>query len=330
MKSPRLDFGHAAALPLAALALLLTLAPVAAALASSEAAAAPPPERAAMSATQAVVLGVVEGLTEYLPVSSTAHLLLTQRLMGIGVNGGQEKGVADSYGIVIQAGAILAVVGLYFGRVWSLFTGLAGRDPVGRRLLINLVAAFLPAAVIGLSFNKAIKHYLFGMEPIVAAWFIGGLAILWMSWRRRGSRRGLGGGLDYRDDLDDLGWRQALVIGFLQALAMWPGVSRSLITIVGGLVVGLSLPAAVEFSFLLGLVTLAAATGYEGLKEGGQIIALYGWLNPLLGFLASFISGVAAIKWMVGYLNRHGLAIFGYYRVALALAVGAALYLGLL
>jgi undecaprenyl-diphosphatase len=111
---------------------------------------------------------------------------------------------------------------------------------------------------------------------------------------------------------------------------MWPGVSRSLVTIVGGLLVGLGLPAAVEFSFLLGLGTLSAATLYEGLKEGGQIIALYGWLNPLLGFAASFISGVAAIKWMVGYLNRYGLAVFGWYRVVLALAVSAALYLGLI
>lgn len=335
MKPPRRLSRSAAALGLALLTLLAALTPLCPALAQTTAppvpqtAPPPPPPREAMTATQAVILGVVEGLTEYLPVSSTAHLLLTQRLMGIGLNGGQEKGVADSYGIVIQAGAILAVVGLYFGRVWSLFAGLAGRDPEGRRLLVNLVAAFLPAAVIGLAFNKAIKHYLFGMEPIVAAWLIGGLAILWVSRRRR-SRRRLGGGLDLRDGLDDLGWRQALVIGFLQALAMWPGVSRSLITIVGGLLVGLGLPAAVEFSFLLGLVTLAAATAYEGLKEGGQIIALYGWATPLIGFAASFVSGVAAIKWMVGYLNRHGLAIFGWYRVALALVVGAALYLGML
>lgn len=314
---------------LATLLLAGLLAAPPCALASADPPPAAAPERAAMTAGQAIILGVVEGLTEYLPVSSTAHLLLTQRLMGIGVGGGQEKGVADSYGIVIQAGAILAVAGLYFGRVWSLVAGLAGRDPQGLRLLINLAAAFLPAAVIGLAFNKAIKHYLFGLEPIVAAWLIGGLAILWVSRRRVSRRRLGGGGLNDRDDLDDLRWRQALVIGFLQALAMWPGVSRSLITIVGGLLVGMGLPAAVEFSFLLGLVTLTAATLYEGLKEGGQIIALYGWLTPLIGFIASFVSGVAAIKWMVGYLNRHGLAIFGWYRVALALAVGAALLLGL-
>lgn len=306
-------------LPLTLLGLLLA-GPWSGALAGD---AAAPPERAAMSAGQAALLGVVEGLTEYLLVSSTAHLLLTQRLMGIGRQGA-EKTAADSYGICIQAGAILAVLWLYFGRVKSVFAGLLGRDPQGRQLLINLVAAFVPAAVIGLLFEKSIKHYLFGLGPIVIAWFVGGVAILLVTWLKRNQ------GPRVRNGLDDLVWQQAIIIGFAQCLAMWPGVSRSLITIVGGLLVGLSLTAAVEFSFLLGLMTLGAATSYEAIKDGRHIIAIFGWLNPLLGFLTSFISGVAAVKWMVGYLNRHGLAIFGYYRVALALVVGALYFQGLI
>ncbi len=305
-----------ALLSLALLGLLLA-APLAAATAPA------PPERVAMSAGQAAILGVVEGLTEYLPVSSTAHLLLTQRLMGLGKNG-PEKDAADSYGICIQAGAILAVLWLYFGRVKSVFAGLFGRDPEGLHLLVNLLAAFVPAAVIGLLFEKSIKHYLFGMGPILIAWLAGGVAILLVTWlKKNGSRR-------LRNGLDELVWQQALIIGFAQCLAMWPGVSRSLITIVGGLLVGLSLPAAVEFSFLLGLMTLGAATSYETLKDGHHIIAIYGWLNPLLGFVTSFVAGVAAVKWMVNYLNRHGLALFGYYRVALALVVGALYFQGLI
>lgn len=306
--------------PLLVLLLFLSLAlPLAAGAVPGPESDAPP--RQAMTLTQAAILGVVEGLTEYLPVSSTAHLLLTQRLMGIGKQG-PEKDAADSYQIVIQAGAILAVLGLYFGRVRSVLLGLVGRDAQGTRLLMNLVAAFLPAAVIGLLFEKAIKHYLFGLGPIVAAWLVGGIAILWVAWFKRG------GGRRLRSDLEDLYWSQALIIGLAQCLAMWPGVSRSLITIVGGLLVGLSLPAAVEFSFLLGVMTLGAATSYEALQSGQHIVATYGWLSPALGFLTSFISGVIAIKWMVGYLNRHGLEVFGYYRVALALVVGALYFSG--
>lgn len=280
------------------------------------------PPRQAMTLTQGLILGVVEGLTEYLPVSSTAHLLLTQNLMGIGKSG-PEKDAGDSYQIVIQAGAILAVLWLYFGRVRGVVLGVFGRDPQGLRMAFNLLAGFLPAAIIGLTFEKAIKHYLFGMQPIVLAWFVGGMAILLVSWFKRPDRNNIGMALD------DLYWKQALIIGLAQCLAMWPGTSRSLITIVGGLLVGLSVPAAVEFSFLLGLVTLGAATSYEALKSGGTIIATFGWQSPLAGFVASFVSGVAAVKWMVSYLNRHPLDIFGYYRVALAVVVGLMIYDGM-
>jgi undecaprenyl-diphosphatase len=266
---------------------------------------------------QALVLGLVEGLTEYLPVSSTGHLLLAQRLMGI-----ESSTAADAFAISIQGGAILAVLGLYRARVAQMTMGLIGRDETGRRLLINLVSAFIPAAVLGLLLEKPIKKYLFGgdewgMWPVVAAWFVGGLAILAVSFARR--RRGASPSTGL--DLDQLTIRMALIVGFAQCIAMWPGVSRSLITIVGGVLVGLSLPAAVELSFLLGVITLTAATAYDALKHGPEMLATYGVVPLLIGFVSAWLSAVLAVKWMVGYLKSHGMEIFGWYRVALAIAV---------
>jgi undecaprenyl-diphosphatase len=276
----------------------------------------------AMTVGQAIVLGIVEGLTEYLPVSSTGHLLLAERLMGLGHSGSgsieedqRRKAAADAYAICIQAGAIIAVLGLYLGRVKQMLLGLVGKDPQGGRLLVNIVAGFMPAAVIGLLFNKAIKALLFGIWPVVIAWFVGGVVILAVSWQRRKAGRSLHGG----HLLDDLTWRMALLIGFAQCIAMWPGVSRSLVTIVGGVMVGLSLPAAVEYSFLLGLLTLGAATGYDALQHGQLMVQTFNALPILVGLLFAFISAVISVKWMVAYLNRHGLTIFGYYRVAIAL-----------
>jgi undecaprenyl-diphosphatase len=283
----------------------------------------PDPGKPAMTIVQAMILGVVEGLTEYLPVSSTGHLLIAQRLMGIGDTGSaseeerrRTKDAADAFAICIQAGAIIAVLGLYFRRVRQMLRGLAGRDPDGSRLLINLVAGFVPAAVIGLLFNKSIKAYLFGPWPVVAAWFVGGLAILAVSWRNRNKNTAARGGLL----LDDMTWRMALCIGIAQCIAMWPGVSRSLVTIVGGLLAGLSLAAAVEYSFLLGVVTLGAATAYDALKQGQLMLLTFDAAPIAVGLVFAFAAAVVSVKWMVSYLNHHGLAVFGYYRVAIALA----------
>ncbi|MGA0175316.1 MAG: undecaprenyl-diphosphate phosphatase [Chthoniobacterales bacterium] len=268
---------------------------------------------------QALILGLVEGLTEYLPVSSTGHLLLAQRLMGI-----ESSDVSDAFAICIQAGAIVAVLGLYRARVGQMAMGVLGRDETGRRLAINLISAFIPAAVLGLLLEKPIKKYLFGgdawgMWPVVAAWLVGGLAILAVSFvrKRRGSSPSTG------LDLNHLSIKMALVVGVAQCIAMWPGVSRSLITIVGGVLVGLSLPAAVELSFLLGVITLSAATAYDALKHGAEMLATYGMMPLLIGFGAAWLSAVLAVKWMVGYLKSHGMEIFGWYRVLLALTVAA-------
>jgi len=260
---------------------------------------------------EAIILGIIEGLTEYLPVSSTGHLLVTQRLLGI-----PNDDAANAYAICIQGGAILAVLGLYFGRVKQGLRGFTG-DPEGLRLLKNLMAGFFPAAVIGLIFNDLIKEHLFGVWPIIFAWFVGGLIILAVSYRRKGKGKSEGFGLE------QLTWQLALIIGFAQCIAMWPGVSRSLITIVAGVLVGMRLAAAVEFSFLLGVITLGAATVYDALKHGDKMLEVYGPIEMIIGFVAAFFSAVLAVKWMVAYLNKHGMAIFGWYRVGIAIVIAA-------
>jgi undecaprenyl-diphosphatase len=243
-----------------------------------------------MDLLQAAVLGVVEGITEYLPVSSTGHLLLTMKLMHIGQNA-STKDASEAYAICIQAGAILAVAGLYFRRLRGIAAGLIGKNPEGLRLGLNVFTAFIPAVIAGLTLEKWIKHHLFGggemgLWPVVAAWLVGGLAILAIEWRRRHAT----GPVRPTRSLAELTWKMALLIGSVQILAMWPGVSRSLATILGGLWAGLSLIAAVEFSFLLGLLTLSAATAMDTLKYGGDILAIYGWQAPLIGVTTAFVS----------------------------------------
>jgi len=279
----------------------------------------------AMNWWQALVLGVVEGLTEYLPVSSTGHLLLVQRLMGIGASE-----ASDAFAICIQAGAIAAVIGLYRQRLGEMWSGIRGNNPAGRALTVNLVAAFVPAAVLGFVLQKLVKKYLFGgdtwgMWPVVAAWFVGGVAILAVNaYRRRREEKDRP-----RFDLEGLTVPMSLIIGVSQCLALWPGTSRSLVTIVGGILVGLRMRAAVEFSFLLGLLTLGAATSYDAVKHGREMLAVYGTGSLALGFVAAWLAAVLAVKWMVAYLNRHGLELFGWYRIALAIAVTAWLLLGI-
>lgn len=271
-----------------------------------------------MSLFQAVVLGIVEGVTEYLPVSSTGHLLLVQKGMGMGAQG-VARDASEAYAVCIQAGAILAVAGLYFKRLKGVVAGAFGRDPAGLQLGINMVSGFIPAAVVGLTLEKWIKATLFGggrygLWPIVLAWLAGGIAILLIERRRRAT----GCRPESGKTLAELTWGMALLIGIVQILAMWPGVSRSLATILGGLWTGLSLTAAVEFSFLLGLITLGAATAMDAIKHGHEILAQYGWEMPLVGLVVSFLSAALAIKWLVGYLQKHPMSIFGYYRIGLA------------
>ena len=243
-------------------------------------------------------------------MSSTGHLLVTQRLIGVGDHAAT-KDAADTYTITIQAGAILAVVVLYWNRLVTMAQGLVGREPDGRRLLGATVTAFVPAAIVGVLFERVIKDRLFGVGPVIAAWAVGGIVIL--VFARAMHERGRTG-----SPLEHLGFRGALVIGAAQCFALWPGTSRSLVTILAAIVVGLSLEAAVEFSFLLGLLTLTAATAFDILKHGGELFSTFGVVDPLIGFVVAFVSAALAMRWLVGYLHRHGLAIFGWYRIGVA------------
>jgi undecaprenyl-diphosphatase len=262
----------------------------------------------------ALILGLIEGITEYLPVSSTGHLLVAQRLLGI-----PEGEAANAFAIAIQAGAIAAVVGLYRVRCRRLLLGLVGGDEIGTRFCVRLIFAFLPAALLGLLFEDVIEHHLFGPWPIVIAWTVGGLVILLFA--QRITRRG-------RFELDGLTSRAAILIGLAQCFALWPGTSRSLATILGGLVVGLTLPAAVEFSFLLGLITLGSATIYKAVRSGGVMLDAYGAFTLLVGFTSAWIAAVLAIGWMVRWVSRGGLTIFAWWRLAAAVIVALLASLG--
>jgi undecaprenyl-diphosphatase len=264
-----------------------------------------------LTTPKAVVLGAVEGLTEYLPVSSTGHLLVAERLMDLGK--GSDKQAIDTYTVVIQIGAIFAVLGLYRRRFGLMIEGLLGRSREGRTSLLALAVAFVPAAVIGAAFGDKIKDHLLKPAPVAAAWIAGSAAIfLFVAFGNR-----------LRATTDSVGlmtWRQGLIIGVAQVLALWPGMSRSLVTILAALLVGLSLGAAVEFSFLLGFVTLSAATAFDLYQHGSEMIDVLGWKNPIIGIVVAGVTAIVSVKWMVAYLQHRSLAIFGWYRIAAGLA----------
>jgi undecaprenyl-diphosphatase len=266
-----------------------------------------------LSSAKAVVLGLVEGVTEFLPISSTGHLLITARILDL-PSKGKAGDAMKSYEIAIQFGAILAVLALYRRRVGVMVEGLVGRSLEGRRLLTALAVAFVPAAIVGVIGDKVIKDVLFGTWPVLTAWIVGGAAIIALS---RSGRLSPAGGRA----LDTLTVRDGGIIGLAQVLALWPGTSRSLVTIVAALLLGASMAAAIEFSFLLGLLTLTAATGYEAVKSGHLMVDTFGIAVPLLGLFVAFVAAVVSIRWMISYLNRHDLAVFGWYRIGVAAVV---------
>jgi undecaprenyl-diphosphatase len=282
--------------------------------------------------TEATILGLVEGITEYLPISSTGHLILTNEVLDLNqevpaLNRSGEvlvnkdgspytfKQAIDSYIIIIQAGAILAVCILYRVRILSILMGVLGRDPLGLRLLINLMAAFIPAAALGLLFDDAIEAILFGAKPVMFALAGGGiLMILVERWRNSTP-------LLAQQELHTLTTTQCLIIGLLQSVALIPGTSRSMMTIVGGYVVGLSPKLAAEFSFLLGFITLSAASAYKLLKSGELMFEALPAGPIIWGTFVATVAAVFAIRWLVTYLTKHGLTLFAWYRFALALAL---------
>lgn len=268
---------------------------------------------------QAVVLGLVEGVTEYLPVSSTGHLILTAALLGL--DGPETARAIDAYLVVVQGGAILAVVGLYWPRVLQMLRGLGGRDPAGLRLAAAVAIAFVPAAMVGLLLGDGIQARLFGPWPVLAALAAGGVWMIWLG--RRPWAPGAA--------LDALSWRTALGVGLFQTLALWPGMSRSMVTIAGGMLLGLDAVAAAEFSFLLGVPTLGAACLHQLMDGGGAaMVTTIGAAPALLGIAVATLSAALAVRWLVAFLTRHGLAPFGWYRLVLSVVFAALLAAGVI
>ncbi len=272
-----------------------------------------------MTILESLILGLVEGLTEYLPVSSTGHLIITQYLLGL-----PESDAMHAFEICVQGGAILAVMGLYFQRVKEMWNGLLGRNAAGVRMMINMITGFVPAMVIGLLCSNYIKGYLFNATTVMVMWVVGGIAILLYVRHQKKKGKGFEG-----KELSELTWKGALGVGFMQCIAMIPGTSRSLMTMLGGLTVGLSVSAAVEFSFLLGLITLGAATVHDAWKYGGDMVSHIGWGPIIAGSVMAWASSIVAVRWMVGYLNRHSLSIFGWYRIAAGIVMFGFILCGL-
>jgi undecaprenyl-diphosphatase len=304
---------------------------------------APAPKPVKITPSQAAWLGVVEGLTEYLPVSSTGHLILAGHAMGLaGEQNGKfvESDAISAFDIVIQLGAILAVLGLYRKRVAQMFRGLAGRDRDGLKLVGLLLLAFLPAAVVGLAVHKQIKAHLFAPLPVCFALAVGGAAMIFVERRYYNRSKvvvtpepSLPDGMEPDSTtatpdaparlsrIELMSYRQALFIGLFQCLAMWPGTSRSMITMIAAILVGLDMVAAAEFSFLLALPTLGAATLYEGWQSRTELMQSVGGLELAIGLVVSGIVAALAVKAFVTYLTKHGLVPFGIYRLLLAGAV---------
>ena len=260
---------------------------------------------------KAVGLGVVEGLTEFLPISSTGHLIIAGQL--IGYTG--EK--AKVFEIVIQSGAMLAVIWEYRERFGRVLAGLHC-DVAARRFAVNLAVAFLPAALLGLAFAGAIKQHLFHAVPVAAAFILGGLIILWVE---RSPRRAT------VERVDDMTWQDALKVGLAQSFALIPGMSRAGATIIGGMLFGLSRRAATEFSFFLAVPTLIAAGAYDFYQNRALFDA--GDLGVFsAGFVVSFVSAFLCVRWLLRYIATHDFSVFAWYRIAFGIIVLATAYTG--
>jgi undecaprenyl-diphosphatase len=262
-----------------------------------------------MRPIQALILGIVEGLTEYLPVSSTGHLIVASRAM-------QLKGdAADSFDIVVQAGAILAVLVHYRALLAKRAAGLFSRDANSVRLFSNLAIAFAPAAIVGLLFRHAIKEHLFKPKVVAAMFIVGGIVMIFVERFLKLKD------IQHTTKLEDVTPAQALRVGIGQCFSLLPGMSRSMCTIVAGQLSGISTATAAELSFLVGLPTLGAATMYEGYKARHALMESIGLLNLGLGLVTSFLVAWLVIAAFIRYLAQRGLTPFGYYRIAASVVV---------
>jgi undecaprenyl-diphosphatase len=254
-----------------------------------------------LSVLQAVLLGLLEGLTEFLPVSSTGHLILASELLGFTGEG------SVAFKIAIQLGAILAVLVAYRQRFAAVLTGLIAHDPGAIRFTRNILLGFLPAMVVGVFAYSAIRQLLESPLTVAVALIVGGFAILLIE--RSITPRVEG-------SVEDMPWKTAAAIGAVQCLAMVPGVSRSGATIMGGLLMGLDRKTAAEFSFFLAVPTMAAATVYALYKER-DLLSLDDLGLIAIGFATAFVSALLVVRWLVGFVTRHGFAPFAWYRIAL-------------
>jgi undecaprenyl-diphosphatase len=263
-----------------------------------------------MNWLDAVLMGVIEGLTEFLPVSSTGHLIL------LGDRLGKNDDAAKTLEIVIQLGAVLAVVVYYRTRLAQLLSGLARREKAAIQLTIALGLAFVPAAVLGLLTHRAIKELLFAPAPVAGALIVGGVVMIAVEIGRRRRAK------EADDGLEQVSWRRAIAIGVGQCLSLWPGASRSMTTIVSAEVTGLSPSTAADFSFLLAIPTLGAATVYDLYKNHKTITSTPGAGTALaIGLVVSFVVALLVIAAFLRYLKRFGLTPFGLYRIGLGILV---------
>jgi undecaprenyl-diphosphatase len=262
---------------------------------------------------KAAIMGIVEGLTEFLPVSSTGHLILTGSLLGFA----DDK--SKVFDIAIQTGAIFAVMIVYWQRLRDTMAGL-GNDARARRFALNVAIAFVPAVVLGLLFGKAIKAHLFTPVVVASTFIVGGFIILWAERRTAAVVR--------VESVDDMTPMDALKVGLVQCLAMIPGTSRSGATIIGGMLLGLSRKAATDFSFFLAIPTLIGAGLYSLYKERALLsvadIPLFG-----VGLLFSFIAAWLCVRWLLRYISTHTFVAFAWYRIAFGIVVLVTAYTGL-
>lgn len=260
---------------------------------------------------KALILGVVEGLTEFLPVSSTGHLILAGDLLDFN----DERAMV--FTIAIQLGAILAVCWEYRSKIIEVIRGI-GSNPAANRFVINLLIAFLPAAIMGLLFIKTIKYYLFHPVPVALALIIGGFLILWAERRKH---------VIEVEQVDDMDWKHALKVGLAQCLALIPGTSRSGATIIGGLFFGLSRKAATEFSFFLAIPIMFAATFYDVYKHR-EFLEWDDLGMFAVGFVAAFISALLAVRGLLRFISNHDFTVFAWYRIVFGMVILVTAYTG--
>lgn len=296
-----------------------------------------------LSTGAAITLGLVEGITEFLPISSTGHLIIANQFLGLEAEtplvdaSGRPlfykkpsaknpegepltvKLAADTYTVIIQVGAIFAVALLYWRQILSIFKGMTGRDREGLILMRNIACAVIPVAIIGLLCAKWIDTHLFSVQAVIVAQISGAVLMIYAErWRRERSATHASA-----KSVTDISAPEAMAIGGMQCLALWPGTSRSMVTIVGGYFMGLNPARAAEFSFLVGLPVLAGAALLKGVKSGAAMISVFGWDHVILGIVVAAISAAIAVKVLVAFLTRFGLFAFAIYRLAFAAILAA-------